>query len=108
MALNIIQNGAFAEQKTVAATISIHTHTHTSPTLPKTPRISATIKSKFSFKYIFSDIVYNVQKIDFAKNRAASPLDPPLSLSQLPSKSRRQYERNALILHTPISMDLAQ
>jgi len=31
MALDIIQNWAFAEQKTVAATISIHTHTHTPP-----------------------------------------------------------------------------
>jgi len=59
MALNIIQNWAFAEQKTVVATISIHTHTH--PTLPKTPRISATIKSKFNFKNIL-DIVYNVKK----------------------------------------------
>jgi len=29
MALDIIQNWAFAEQKTVVATISIHTHTHT-------------------------------------------------------------------------------
>jgi len=82
MALDIIQNWAFAEQKTVAATISIHTHTHTPPTLPKTPRISATIKSKFNFKNIFSDIVDNVEnKIDFAKNRGGgppAPLDPPL------------------------------
>jgi len=80
MASDIIQNGAFAEQKTVAATISIHTHAYT-PTphmvtraavlTPKTPRISATIKYKFNFKNIFSDIVYSVQnKIDFAKNRA--------------------------------------
>jgi len=73
MASDIIQNGAFAEQKTAAATISIHTHTHThayTPTLPKTLRILATIKSKFNFKHIFSDIVYNVEnKIDFAKNR---------------------------------------
>jgi len=53
MASDIIQNWAFAEQKTVAATISIHTHTHTPPTLPKTPRTSATIKSKFNFKNIF-------------------------------------------------------
>jgi len=35
MASDIIQNWAFAEQKTVAATISIHAYT---PTLPKTPR----------------------------------------------------------------------
>jgi len=50
-----------------------HTHTYT-PTLPKTPRISATIKSKFNFKNIFSDIVYNIKnKIEFAKNRGAGP-----------------------------------
>jgi len=68
MASDIIQNWAFTEQKTVAATISIHTHTHTPPILPKTPRISATTKSKFNFKNIFPDIVYNVKdKIDFAK-----------------------------------------
>jgi len=68
--------------KTVAATISIQTHTHTPPTLPKTPRISATIKSKFNFKNIFSHIVYNVEyEIDFVKNRGArAPLDPPLQL----------------------------
>jgi len=73
MASDIIQNGAFAEQKTVVATISIHTHTH--HTLPKTPQISATIHPN-SFSNIFSDIVfvYNVEnKIDFAKNRAAPP-----------------------------------
>jgi len=83
MASDIIQNGAIAEQKTVAATISIHTHTYTPPTLPKIPRISATIKSKFNFKNIFSDIVYNVEnKIDFAKNGGPGTpppfLDPPL------------------------------
>jgi len=44
-----------------------HTHAYT-PILPKTPRISATIKSKFSFKNIFPDIVYNVKnKIDCQK-----------------------------------------
>jgi len=77
MASDIIQNGAFTEQKTVAATISIHTHTHTPPILPKTPRISATIKSKFNFQNIFPDIVYNVKnKIDFAKNKGARPRPP--------------------------------
>jgi len=35
MASDIIQNVAFAEQKTVAATISIHTHTHTPPHFQK-------------------------------------------------------------------------
>jgi len=64
MASDIIQNWAFAEQKTVAATISIHTHMHTPPTLSKAPRIWATIKSKFNFKNIFSDIVYNVKKLN--------------------------------------------
>jgi len=74
MTSDIIQNWAIAEQKTVAATIRnppildkkrlicrvglwdhrvTHTHMHTPPTLPKTPRISATIKSKFNFKNIF-------------------------------------------------------
>jgi len=77
MASDIIQNWAFAERKTVVATISIHTHTHTPYTLPKTPWISATIKSKFNFKHIFSDIVYNVEnKIDFAKNRGGPVFAP--------------------------------
>jgi len=78
MASDIIQNGAFTEQKTVAATISIYTHTHTPPILPKTPRISATIKSKFNFKNIFPDIVYNVKnKIDFAKTGGPGFPPPP-------------------------------
>jgi len=47
---------------------------HTPLTLPKS-RISATTKSKFNFKNIISEIVCNVKnKIDFAKNRGASPL----------------------------------
>jgi len=82
MASDIIQNWVFAEQKTVAATIfDSHTHAYT-PTLPKTSRILATIKSKLNFKHIFLDIVYNVEnKIDFAKNRGPDPrpLDPHLS-----------------------------
>jgi len=54
-----------------------HIHTYT-PTLPKTPRISATIKSKFNFKNIFSDIVYNVKnKIDFVKNSGGRAPGPP-------------------------------
>jgi len=52
-------------------------HTRIHPILPKTPRISATIKSKLNFKNIFPDIVYNVKnKIDFAKNRGAEPPAP--------------------------------
>jgi len=35
MASDIIQNWAFAKQKTVAATSSIHTHTHTPPHFQK-------------------------------------------------------------------------
>jgi len=47
------------------------------PILPKTPWISPTIKSKFNFKNIFPDIVYNVKyKIDFAKNRGARAPGP--------------------------------
>jgi len=54
MASDIIQNWAFAEQKTVPATISIYAYT---PALAKTHRISATIKSNFNFKNISADIV---------------------------------------------------
>jgi len=61
MALDIIQNGACAEQKNSSGhDFDSHTHAHTPPTLPKTPRISATIKSRFNFQKKFSDIVYNV------------------------------------------------
>jgi len=81
MASDIIQNGAFAEQKTVAATISIHTHTHThtlththSPHFQKLLGFRPLYKPKFNFKNIFSDIVYNVENnIDFAKNRGPAP-----------------------------------
>jgi len=75
MASDIIQNWAFAVAATILKPTDIrckkrlicrvglwdHTDTH-AHTLPKTPRISATIKSKFNFKSIFSDIVYNVKK----------------------------------------------
>jgi len=55
-----------------------HTHAYTL-TPPKTPRISATIKSKFNFNNIFSDIVYNVKnKLTLPKMEGAPPLDPPL------------------------------
>jgi len=92
MASDIIQKWAFAEQKTVAATISIHTHRHTLPTLPKTLRISATIKSKFNFKNIFSDIVYNVEnKTDFAKNKGAGagPRPPGSAPDNMPSSNKK-------------------
>jgi len=72
MASDIIQNGAFAEQKTVAATISIHTHTH----IPHTSKNSSDFghyKIQIQFQKYFSDIVYNVEnKIDFAKYRGAA------------------------------------
>jgi len=74
MASDIIQNWAFAEQKSSGHDFDSHTHAYT-PTLPKTLRISATIKSKFNLENISSDIVYNVKKnkIDFPKNRGAGP-----------------------------------
>jgi len=54
-----------------------HTHAYTLILL-KTPRISATIKSKFNFKHNFPDIVYNVKnKIDFVKNRETRAPRPP-------------------------------
>jgi len=62
MASDIIQNWAFAEQKNSSGhDFDSHTHAYT-PYFYKTPRISAAIKSKFNFKNIFSDIVYNVKK----------------------------------------------
>jgi len=53
---------------------------HTPPTLPKTPWILATIKSKFNFKNIFSDIVYNVKKINLTLPKIGiwAPQNPPL------------------------------
>jgi len=54
MASNIIQNWAFAEQKTVVATISIHTHTHTPPTLPKNSSDFGHYRIQIQFqKYFF-------------------------------------------------------
>jgi len=76
MASDIIQNWTFAEQKTVAATISIHTHTHTSPTLPKTSRISATIQSKFNFKNIFSHCI-QCKKLNRLCQKYGGPGPPP-------------------------------
>jgi len=70
MASDVIQNGAFAEQKTVAATISIHTHTHAyTPHTFKHSSDFGHYKIQTQFQ-TFLDIVYNVEnKIDFAKNR---------------------------------------
>jgi len=39
MASDIIQNWAFAEQRKVVATISIHTHTGYTPTQPHFPQL---------------------------------------------------------------------
>jgi len=69
-----------------------HTHAYTL-TLLKTPRISATIKSKFNFKNIFQTL-YTMwkNKIDFAKNRGGrAPLDPPLWLMFLQSSQKHQW-----------------
>jgi len=76
MASDIIQKGAFAEQKTVAATISIHTHTHTPPHFQKLLGFGHD-KIQIQFQTYFSDIVYNVEnQIDFAKNRGPGPPIP--------------------------------
>jgi len=81
MASDIIQNWAFAEQKTVAATISTHAHTHThahTTTLSKTPRISATIKSKFNFKNIFRHCIQCKKiKLTLPKIGGPGPPGPP-------------------------------
>jgi len=56
MASDIIQNWAFAEQKNSNGhDFDSHTHAYT-PTLSKTPRIAATMKSKFNFKNIFQTL----------------------------------------------------
>jgi len=77
MASDIIQNWASAEQKTVAATISIHTHTHTPPTLLKTPRISATIKSKFNFQKYFFRHCIQCKKIKLTLPKIGEGAGPP-------------------------------
>jgi len=88
MASDIIQNWAFAEQKTVVATISIHTHTRIHPHTSKNSSDFGQYKIQIQFQKYFSDIAYNVKKIkiDFAKNRGggrAAPLDPPLVASDV-------------------------
>jgi len=77
MASDIIQNGAFAEQKNSSGhDFDSHTHAYT-PILPKTSRISATIKFKFNFKNIFSDKVYNVENNSFLKIGEPGGPGPP-------------------------------
>jgi len=68
-----------AEQKTVAATISIHTHTRIHPYTSKNSSDFGHYKIKIQFqKYFFRHCIYNVEnKTDFAKN-GARHLDPPL------------------------------
>jgi len=65
IASDIIQNWAFAEQKTVAATISIHTHTHAyTPHFQKLLGFRPLYNPNSISKNIFSDIVYNVKKLN--------------------------------------------
>jgi len=60
MASDIIQNWAFAEQKTVTATISIHTHTHTPPTLPKNSSDFGHYKIQIQFQKYFFQTLYTM------------------------------------------------
>jgi len=61
MASDIVQNWAFAEQKTVTATISIQTHTHTPHTFKNSSDFGH-YKIQIQFQKIFSDIVHKVKK----------------------------------------------
>jgi len=63
VASDIVQNWAFAEQKTVAATISIHTHMH-HPHTSKNSSDFGHSKIQIQFQKYFSDIVYNVKKLN--------------------------------------------
>jgi len=65
-----------------------HTRTYT-PTLPKIPRISATIKSKFIFKNISSDIVYNVKKIKLTLPKIGGPGPPGSAHAQLTNTAQK-------------------
>jgi len=61
MASDIIQNWAFAEQKTVAATISIHTHTHRP--IPHTSKNSSDFghyKIQIQFQKYFFQTLYTM------------------------------------------------
>jgi len=64
MASDIIQNWAFAEQKTVAATISIHTRTRIHPHTSKNSSDFGHYKIQIQFPKYFLDIVYNVKKLN--------------------------------------------
>jgi len=81
MASDSFKIGPLQNKKTVAATISIHTHTRINPQTFKNSSDFGHYKVQIRFQKYFSDILYNVEnKIDFAKNRGAGPppLDPPL------------------------------
>jgi len=64
MASDIIQNWAFAEQKTVAATTSIHTHTRIHPHTSKNSSDFGHCKIQIQFQKYFLDLVYNVKKLN--------------------------------------------
>jgi len=53
------QNGLGYEKNSTGHDFDSHAHAYT-PALPKTPRISATIKSKFNFKNIFFQTLYTM------------------------------------------------
>jgi len=63
MASDIIQNWAFAEQKTVAD-LDSHTHAYTPPLTSKNSSDFVHYKIQIQFQKKFPDIVYNVKKID--------------------------------------------
>jgi len=60
MASDIIQNWAFAEQKTVAATISIHTHTRIHPHTSKNSSDFGHYKIQIQFQKYFFQTLYTM------------------------------------------------
>jgi len=79
MASDIIQNWAFAEQKTVAATISIQTHTQTPPHFQNSSDFGH-YKIQIQFqKYFFSHCIQCKKiKLTLPKIGGPGPLDPSL------------------------------
>jgi len=80
MASDIIQNRAFAEQKTVAATISIQTHMHTPPHFQNSSDFGH-YKIQIQFQKYFSRHCIQCKKIKPTLPKIGGPdppLDPPL------------------------------